>query len=176
MTEKQIIESCRLKDRNAQRILYQRYAPKFYGLCRRYIKDDRDAEEVLVNAFYKVFTKLNQFANKGSFEGWMRRIMVTESLMFLRKHNMNLSIEVKETDSIDEALPDAKLMENDILQLLNELPVGYRTIFNLYAIEGFSHKEIADKLNISINTSKSQLLKARKKMKALLIEQKHNAA
>lgn len=89
---------------------------------------------------------------------------------------MNLSIEVKETDSIDEALPDAKLMENDILQLLNELPVGYRTIFNLYAIEGFSHKEIADKLNISINTSKSQLLKARKKMKALLIEQKHNAA
>lgn len=127
-----------------------------------------DAEDVMIQGFYKVFSKLEQFNSAGSFEGWIRRIMVNESLMYLRKENMNLSIErVKEAPS-KEANAEQRIAESEILALLNKLPTGYRTIFNLYAIEGYSHKEIAAQLGISVNTSKSQLIKARKKLKTYL--------
>jgi len=102
--------------------------------------------------------------------------MVTESLMFLRKYNMNLSYEMNEEDAIVDHSPDDALLENDVMKLLDYLPIGYRTIFNLFAIEGYTHKEIAERLKISINTSKSQLIKARKKLKELLIQHQYNVA
>lgn len=140
-----------------------------FGVCRRYIKNEQDAEDVMINGFFKVFTKIEQFNEKGSFEGWIRRIMVNESLMFLRKYNMNLSIELNETQAVTEMDADSQIREEDILKLLDYLPIGYRTVFNLYVIEGFSHKEIAEQLGVSVNTSKSQLIKARKKLQQLIL-------
>lgn len=156
-------------DRKAQKELYESHAPIMFGVCRRYIKNEQDAEDVMINGFFKVFTKIEQFNEKGSFEGWIRRIMVNESLMFLRKYNMNLSIELNETQAVTEMDADSQIREEDILKLLDYLPVGYRTVFNLYVIEGFSHKEIAAQLGVSINTSKSQLIKARKKLQQLIL-------
>ncbi len=138
------------------------------GVCRRYIRNEQDAEDVMINGFFKVFTKIEQYKETGSFEAWIRRIMVNESLMFLRKYNMNLSVEINDVHIPTQTSADAQIREQDILKLLDYLPVGYRTVFNLYVIEGFSHKEIAEKLGISINTSKSQLIKARKKLKQLI--------
>jgi len=142
-----------------------------FGVCRRYIKNEQDAEDVMINGFFKVFTKIEQFKDNGSFEGWIRRIMVNESLMFLRKYNMNLSIELNETQAVTEMDADSRIREEDILKLLDYLPIGYRTVFNLYVIEGFSHKEIAEQLGVSVNTSKSQLIKARKKLQQLLLNE-----
>ena len=139
-----------------------------FGICRRYVRNEQDAEDVMVTGFFKIFTKIGQYSGQGSLEGWMKRIMVNESLMFLRKHNMNLSIEVNETHVQTKLLPDSQLREQDIMSLLDYLPIGYRTVFNLYAIEGFKHQEIAEKLGISVNTSKSQLIKARKKLQSFI--------
>ncbi len=147
-----------------------------FGVCRRYIKNEQDAEDVMINGFFKVFTKIEQFNDKGSFEGWIRRIMVNESLMFLRKYNMNLSIEIHENQAVTEMEPDTAIREEDILKLLDLLPIGYRTVFNLYVIEGYAHKEIAEKLGISINTSKSQLIKARKKLQQLILNDDYRQA
>ena len=157
-------------DRPIQKKVYEAYSPIMFGICRRYVKNEQDAEDVMVTGFFKIFTKINQYTGKGNIEGWMKRIMVNESLMFLRKHNMNLSIEINESHIQTTSLPDGNLREKDIIALLDYLPVGYRTVFNLYAIEGFKHQEIADKLGISVNTSKSQLIKARKKLQSLLNE------
>lgn len=147
-----------------------------FGVCRRYIKNEQDAEDVMINGFFKVFTKIEQFNDKGSFEGWIRRIMVNESLMFLRKYNMNLSIEIHENQAVTEMEPDTAIREEDILKLLDLLPIGYRTVFNLYVIEGYAHKEIAEKLGVSINTSKSQLIKARKKLQQLILNDDYRQA
>ena len=124
----------------------------------------------MVGAFFKVFTKIEQFGDKGSFEGWIRRIMVNESLMFLRKRKpTEEAYEPREGDAKQTINVVDDLQAADILKLLDQLPNGYRTIFNLYVIEGYKHREIAEKLNISINTSKSQLILAKKRMKELLI-------
>lgn len=163
-------------DRKAQKLLYDRLSPKMFGVCRRYIKNEQDAEDVMINGFFKVFTKINQFGGSGNFEGWIRRIMVNECLMFLRKYNMNLSVELNEEMASSGIEADNSIREEDIMKLLDLLPIGYRTVFNLYAIEGFSHKEIAEKLEISVNTSKSQLIKARKRLQQLLNQDGHQVA
>ncbi|MEM7101763.1 MAG: sigma-70 family RNA polymerase sigma factor [Bacteroidota bacterium] len=169
MTEAELIEQCKRENRKAQQIMYDRYAPKMYGICKRYVKNREDAEDVLVEGFYKVFSKLRSFQGKGSFEGWMRRIMVNESLMFLRKqHNFQISLEVSNIEVKTEITAQDRLEEQDILELLKKLPTGYRTIFNLYVIEGYKHREIAEILGISINTSKSQLILAKEKMRKLI--------
>lgn len=170
MTESNIISACKRGDRSAQKWIYDRYSATMLGVCRRYIKSKEDAEDVMIEGFYKVLSKIDQYSGQGSFEGWMRRIMVNESLMFLRKHNkMGYAVEIDKIDLPDES---EKALENlkvqDILNLLNELPTGYRTVFNLYVVEGYKHREIAEKLGISINTSKSQLILAKKRMKLLL--------
>lgn len=177
MTLEDLISGCKKNDRKAQNALYARYAKPMFGLCKRYIKDKGEAEEIMINGFYKVFMKIDQFRGQGSFEGWMKRVIINEALMYLRRYNMNLSVELNENSGIEKVLkPDAGIREQDILKLLDYLPIGYRTVFNLYAIEGYQHQEIADKLGISINTSKSQLLKARKKLKELLEQRKYNVA
>ncbi len=172
MEEQYIIQACKQNDRRAQRQLYERFAPKMFGVCRRYIRNETDVEDVLLKGFFKVFSNIQQFQGQGSFEGWVRRIMVNESLMFLRKKkNLSTLSVVELNEQIDkptEMNPESKIREGEILKLLDHLPVGYRTVFNLYAIEGYGHKEIAELLNVSINTSKSQLLKARRMLQKML--------
>lgn len=143
-----------------------------FSICRRYISDSAEAEDVLVCGFTKVFAKIDQFKSEGSFEGWIRRIMVNEALSYIRKNkSMYLEVEIEKADRE----PDYRQMQDqleveDLQKMVNRLPSGYRTVFNLYAIEGFSHKEIAEKLGISENTSKSQLSRARVHLQKLLIE------
>lgn len=145
-------------------------APTMLSVCRRYVKSIQNAEDVMVEGFFKAFTKIDQFKDQGSFEGWVRKIMVNESLMFLRKRKpTETAYEPREGDAKQTLNVHDDLEAQDILNLLEQLPTGYRTIFNLYVIEGFKHREIAEKLKISINTSKSQLILAKKRMRELLI-------
>ncbi|MBP7184216.1 MAG: RNA polymerase sigma factor [Saprospiraceae bacterium] len=176
MNEKEIIYKCIRNDRLAQKRLYELYATKMLGVCIRYVKNADDAEDVLIEGFYKVLSSLDQFKAEGSLEGWIKRIMINESLTFLRKKSKLQVMDVDINDYhhpnvvlTDEVNADIKLCADDILKLLNQLPIGYRTIFNLYIIEGYKHQEIADMLGISINTSKSQLIMAKNKMQELLV-------
>lgn len=171
MTEEQLIAACQQQDPLAQRRLYETHAPKMLGVCRRYLSRIEDAEDVLVEGFCKVFQNLDQYTGKGSFEGWVRRIMVNESLMFLRKkHALRNAYEIQEHfDLRSDQNIVAELAAQDILFLLDQLPTGYRTVFNLYVLEGFKHREIAEELGISINTSKSQLILAKKRLQELLL-------
>ncbi len=165
MTENELIERCLKKDRKAQKVLYEKYAAQMLGICKRYIKDEMEAENIMINGFLKAFTKIEQFKSQGPFGGWLRKIMVNEALMELRKKkNFNISLEAANIQIGQPASVEQNLAEKDILKLLNYLPIGYRTVFNLFVIEGYTHKEIAKKLDISINTSKSQLIKARKRL------------
>ena len=174
MTEKQLITACKNEDRKAQRELYERYAPLMMSICRRYVNTKEDAEDILVEAFYKILTSLHQFREMGSFVGWMRRIVVNESLMFLRKrHNFRMTVEIDEVQMPVTLTIEDELAAKDITDLLQLLPTGYRTVFNLYVVEGFKHREIAELLGISINTSKSQLILAKKKLKMYLKEMKY---
>ncbi len=179
MNETELIQQCIEGHRQSQRLLYDRYSARLFGVCRRYIRNDNDAEEVLADAFYKILTHLERFEQKGSFEGWMYRIAVNECLMFLRKANNNFqqAIEIEtQYDLSDTVRADVALHEGDIMRLLDYLPLGYRTVFNMYIIEGYSHKEIADMLRISVNTSKSQLIKARRMLQQLLQKVGYNVA
>ena len=173
MSEKDLINACRQRDRRAQQALYDRFAPNMFGVCKRYVKTQEDAEDVLIEAFFKVLTNIEQYKGEGSFEGWIRRIVVNESLMALRKRvNFSQMLELTEVDIpvTTSALQD--LVARDILNLIDILPIGYRTVFNLYVLEGYKHREIAQIMAISINTSKSQLILAKKRLKNLL-EQIH---
>lgn len=171
MTEQNLIAGCQQQNSSAQRALYQRFSPVMMGVCRRYLKRTEDVEDILVEAFCKVFKHIQQYSNNGSFEGWIRRIVVNECLMFLRKkHALRNAYEIQEHfDLRSDQNVSADLAAKDILRLLEQLPTGYRTVFNLYVIEGYKHREIADLLEISINTSKSQLILAKKKMQQLLL-------
>ena len=158
-----LIKKCCQQDGQAQKAIYERYAASMLGVCCRYVKDIDQAEDVMIAGFVKVFDKIGQFKGEGSFEGWLRRIMVNESLTFIRR-NKNMYLEV-DIETIDRE-PDYHTLNNeleaeDLLKLVQQLPTGYRTVFNLYAVEGYSHKEIAEQLGISENTSKSQLSRAR---------------
>ncbi|MEP2667847.1 MAG: sigma-70 family RNA polymerase sigma factor [Cyclobacteriaceae bacterium] len=161
--ETEWIEGCKRQDSRAQESLYTHYSGKMYALCCRYVPSRMEAEDVLVVAFAKVFERIDQFKGEGSFEGWLRRIVVNESLTYLRR-NKNMYLET-EIEAVDKS-PDFGQLENhleadDLLRMVGELPAGYRMVFNLYAIDGYSHKEIAEQLEISENTSKSQLSRAR---------------
>ena len=169
VTEQELLQACREEDRRAQKLLYDRYSPVMFGVCKRYMKTREDAEDVLVEAFFKVLTHLHQYKGEGSFEGWIRRIVVNEALMALRRrHNFSMTLEISNFDAPAPAKAVGRLAEQDILAFLDQLPTGYRTVFNLYVLEGYKHREIADMLGISINTSKSQLILARKRLQELL--------
>ncbi|MEM8585313.1 MAG: RNA polymerase sigma factor [Bacteroidota bacterium] len=172
LNEADLIQACRKGNRFAQRELYNRFAPKMLGAIQRYIGRIDEAEDVLVEGFFKVFDKLDSFQEQGSFEGWVRRIMINEALMKLRKkHALKQATEL---DNINpnhfsqQAVIDHQLATQDIMKLLDQLPTGYRTVFNLYVIEGYKHREIAELLGISINTSKSQLIVAKKRLREAL--------
>lgn len=171
VTEKELINGVRKGNRQAQQALYEKYSPVLFGLCRRYVKSYEDAEDVMVEGFYKIMSKIDQYTGKGNFEGWMKRIMVNESLMHIRKrHNLNMTVEIADYDMPKDPTIEQDLAAQDILDLLDKLPTGYRTVFNMYVIEGYKHREIAEILEISINTSKSQLILAKKRMKEMVEE------
>ena len=166
--DSQLIKQSLLKNRRAQKRLFDKYAPKMLGLCASYIKDLQQSEEVMLNGFFKVFTKLEQYKNKGSFEGWIRRIMVYECIDFLRKKKELIftdSIEVfqKKTESEIELNIDVEVLYTYI----NQLPENCKVIFNMYVIEGYKHSEIAEILQVSIGTSKTQLHRAIKALKEM---------
>lgn len=162
MTETELIAGCQQADSKAQKLLYERFAGQMYGVCLRYLKNQMDAEEALLNGFMKIYQHIGRFEGKGSLEGWVRRIMVNEALIFLRKKEpMHLAIEDSAVQLAGMGAADHDIAEGELMELLRSLPAGYRAVFNLYAIEGYSHKEIAEMLDITEGTSKSQLSKAR---------------
>lgn len=161
--EKQLIKRAIKNNREAQHALFELYAPKMLSVCRYYIKDIQHAEEAMLNGFFKVFSNLKSFKNEGSFEGWVRRIMVRESISFLRqKKSVQFSSEDIDEQSHYTNNIKTDIEVNEIQQLIDALPEGYKVVFVMYAIEGYKHSEIADMLNITEGTSKSQLFKARK--------------
>ena len=162
-----IIEACKKNNPKAQKMLYEKYNARYFAVCKRYFSNIHEAEDALVKGFLKIFQQINSYTNQGSFEGWMHRIFVNECLMELRKKKaifMNIDEHQNQLKSTTFVLNE----DEGLLQLLNLLPIGCRVVFNLFVIEGFKHKEIAEQLNISEGTSKSQLNLAKAKLKELL--------
>jgi len=173
MDDSTLVKKCIEGDQRAQRMLFEKFAPKMLGVCMRYAKNSDQAEDVLQDGFIKVFTKLSKYSGEGSLEGWIRRIVVNTALDDIRrnvKFQNNLNV-----DDVDYKLElnsyiVEELAAEDLMKLVNDMPDGYRVVFNMFAIEGFSHKEIAVQLNISENTSKSQYSRARAYLKTKLEE------
>ena len=157
-----LIKKAIQNNREAQQQLFAKHSPKMLGVCRQYVKDLHHAEDLLLSGFLKVFTKLSTFKHEGSFEGWIRRIMVNTCISYLRKKNL---VTVSDEDFIFNDVATESLENTsvtDIQKLIDSLPEGYKMVFNLYAIEGYKHSEIAIKLGVSESTSKTQLFRARK--------------
>ncbi len=160
----ELLSECLQNNRKAQFYLYEKYSKKIFGVCLRYAKNTTDAEDILQEGFIKVFKYLKDYSGKGSFEGWIRRIMVTTALNFYKKKNLLNKDVDPETIRIslhadNEIL--STMTHDELLVLIRQLPYGYQTVFNLNTIEGYSHKEISKIMNISVNTSKSQLSRAK---------------
>lgn len=175
MTEQVIIAGCLRNDAAAQRELYNQYSPKMLSICYRFSPTREDAEDMLQEAFIKVFTHIHTFQNKGSFEGWIRRIIVHTCINFLKKHKkFNDSIELTEADYMqvrEETIPSI-LQAKQVTECIRLLPVGYRTVLNLYAIEGYSHREIGEMLEIGESTSRSQYTRSKALLESILIRKK----
>ncbi len=168
MTEAELVRKCQQGNRQAQHALFQTYADRFYRLMFRYVRTHQDAEDLVMVAFVKIFNNIKTFVltANGGLEAWMRKVMVNEALMLLRKkHSLNL------TETIDALNPDHdqgswQLSEpEDLYNMILDLPPGYRTVFNLFVVEGYDHREIGEMLGISENTSRSQLFKAKQLLK-----------
>ncbi len=164
ISESDLIKGSIAGDRRMQEELYRRFAPKMYAVCLRYANNTNDAQDLLQEGFIKVYKNLHRFRAEGSFEGWVRRVFVNTSIEHFRKKTAQLSsVSEKEENTIEDADITAldSLAEKDIINLVQELSPGYRTVFNLYVVEGYSHKEIGEMLGISEGTSKSQLARAK---------------
>lgn len=170
MNESQIIAACKKKDRSAQKALYELYAQKMMAVCLRYSKDYETARDLLHDGFIQVFQKIGSFKNKGSFEGWMRRVFVNISLEnYRQEQRKNLiyndyskeELDLYETTQDDDPLEIGNIAKSDILKIIQEMPEGYRTVFNLFIFEDMSHKEIAEQLSIAENSSRSQFSRAK---------------
>jgi len=173
MSEEEMIKRCLKNDPLAQRTLYDKLGPKMMGVCLRYMMNVEEAQDVLQDGFIKIFEKLGAYSGTGSFEGWVRRIFVNTALDAIRK-NKNLKHQTQ-IDDVAYALKSndfifETLVAEDLMKVLQQLPLGYKTVFNLYAIEGYSHKEVAEKMNITVNTSKSQFSRAKAMLRELIIE------
>lgn len=166
MNEEQLIAGCQKQDRIAQKALYDKYSRLLFGICLRYCPDIPSAQDLLQDGFIKVFTSIQSFQGKGSFEGWLKRIFVNQALENIRKDKKILLF----TDDIQNYSDNYELTDDDnislipekeLLNMIQELPKGYAMVFNLYAIEDYSHKEISELLDISESTSRSQYVRAR---------------
>ncbi len=170
INDRQIIDGCARHDRKAQQLLYDKYSRFLLGICMRYVADKTEAEDILQECFLKVFFNIKDFSGTGSFPGWLRKIAVNTAITYYHKNlKFRYHIEIEEyvsRETADNSFDQDDFTEEELYRLLNELPAGYRMVFNLYAIEGYKHKEIAEMLGIDTNTSKSQYSRA----KALLRE------
>ena len=166
---KELVALAQASNQKAQLVLYDRFSAKMLGACRAYIKDLQFAEDVMISAFHKAFLNIHKYEPYGSFEGWLRRIMVRECISYLRvqKNKFN-TVEIEDYHIEKESIKDTSTDSDVIAGVLDELPVGCKTVFNLYVLEDYKHKEIAELLNISIGTSKSQLAHAKKLLKIRL--------
>ncbi len=163
LSDAELINGCIKQERKHQWLLYQKYSPLLMVITMRYAVDKPQAEDMLQETFIKVFKNIQSFRNEGSFEGWLRRIAVHTSIEWLRKHQLISQMAEIETTPMNRFQEDTfhKLSADDLLRMIQDLSPGYRTVFNLYAIEGYSHREIGEMLNISEGTSKSQFARAR---------------
>jgi len=171
LPESDLIQGCIAGDRRIQEELYRRFAPKMYAVCLRYAGNAEDAQDILQDGFVKIYKNLARFRGEGSFEGWIRRIFVNTSIEHLRRKTYLKPIAEKEENTIpykEKSVLD-NLAEKDIMKLISQLSPGYRTVFNLYVVEGYTHREIGDILGISEGTSKSQLARARMILQDMVI-------
>ncbi|GAB4031483.1 RNA polymerase sigma factor [Spirosoma gilvum] len=173
-----LVEGCRRQDRSMQRLLYERFAGKLFVLCKRYVKDPDEAEDILQDAFVKIYRHIDSFRFECPLEAWLKRVVINTALKFLRKqkpweHTTDVQELAPVLPQADESLPT--LNYQYLLQLIQELPPGCRTVFNLYAIEGYTHPEIAEMLDIAEGTSKSQFARARSLLQQKLLSDGHPA-
>lgn len=179
MTDEELIKGCIQEDESCQRELFRKYAGKMLGVCHRYARNTGDAEDIVQDAFIKVFEKIMQFKSEGSFEGWIRRIVVNTALKkyaVIRYDKEISGYDVTDrNESSMEASAYSHLNEKELLGMINNLPDGYRLIFNLYVIEGYQHEEIAKMLKIQPGTSRSQLVKARNMLKERILQKQRIA-
>lgn len=172
--EKELIDRCLNQDSSAQEELYRRFASRMYGICLRFAGETVEAQDLLQEGFIKTFQKLRSYRSEGSFEGWIRRIFINTAINVKRremKFNVNKDIDQDHHPEDAEADALSRLSQQELLDMIHQLPLGYRTVFNLYVIEGYKHREIGKMLKISENTSKSQLSGARKSLRMLLNKQ-----
>jgi RNA polymerase sigma-70 factor (ECF subfamily) len=163
ISESDLINGCIEGNRRMQEELYRRFSPRMYAVCLRYAGSSEEAEDILQEGFIKVFKKLNTFRSEGSFEGWVRRIFVNTAIEHFRRKRYLQPVTEKEENTMEGNYLSVldNLAERDIMELIQQLSPGYRTVFNMYVVEGYSHKEIGDMLGISEGTSKSQLSRAK---------------
>lgn len=165
--EASMLDACLQNNRAAQNKLYSRFAPILMPVCRRYAKNSYDAEDILQEGFIKIFKFLSDYKNQGSFEGWMRRIIITTALNYYKKKKIThyeYELQHLPDKEVSELTVVSQLFMNDLMYMVRHLPRGYQNVFNLYDIEGYTHKEIGEMLSISANTSKSQLNRARNQL------------
>lgn len=175
MTVEALIVGCMQNDPAAQRELYNRYSPKMLSVCYRFAQSREDAEDMLQEGFIKVFTQIHSFQNRGAFEGWIRRIIVHNCINFLKKYKkFNENVDLAHASYLhvkEETIPSI-MQAKQVIECIRLLPVGYRTVLNLYALEGYSHKEIAEMLDIEESTSRSQYTRAKAMLEAILIKKR----
>lgn len=175
MTEELMLAGCLKNNAAAQEALYGRFSPRMLGVCYRFAKNREDAEDMMQEGFIKVFTQIHQYRNEGALEGWIRRIMVHTCINFLKKHKkFNDSIDISHAHVIqvkEEMIPSI-MQAKQVVECIRLLPVGYRTVLNLYAIEGYSHREIAHMLEIEESTSRSQYTRARGMLEDILVKKR----
>ncbi|MBC7535694.1 MAG: sigma-70 family RNA polymerase sigma factor [Ferruginibacter sp.] len=172
MTETDIITGCIKKNHVCQRLLFEKYAGKMLSLCQRYLKDQQEAKDITQEGFIRVFDFIHQFKHEGSFEGWLRRIFVNVATRHASKRQISFTdIDIIETDTtMIDASVVSKLSEDEIHRFISRLPEGYRFVFNLNVIEGYSHEEIGTLLGIQASTSRTQLTKARRMLQSLILK------
>ena len=175
MTEEAILQGCIRNDAIAQRELYTKYSPKMLAVCYRFAHNREDAEDMLQEGFIKVFLQIHTFENRGAFEGWVRRIIVHTCINILKKNKkFNESVDIVHAIAVqvrEESIPSI-IQAKQVVECIRMLPMGYRTVLNLYAIEGYSHREIAEMLNIEESTSRSQYTRAKAMLEEILIRKK----
>lgn len=174
ISDEKLVKGCLKGDALYQKTMFDKFSPRMLGIAQRYTKNSDEAHDILQETFIKVFNNLAKYKHSGSLEGWVRKICVNSSLDFLRR-NKNIKFN-DDVDDYEYKLQSTqtnvldKLAAEDLLDVLNELPEGYKTVFNLFVIDGYSHKEIAEQLEISVNTSKSQFSRARGLLKKMIVE------
>jgi len=175
MTEEVLLQGCIKNDATAQQELYQRYSPKMLSVCYRYAKTREDAEDMLQEGFIKVFSQINKFEKRGSLEGWILRIIVHTCINHLKKNKkFNDNVELAHAGNLvirEDYIPSI-IQAKQIVETIRTLPVGYRTVLNLYAIEGYSHKEIGQLLDIEESTSRSQYTRAKTMLEEMLLNKR----